>query len=409
MNIRNFKVSCKTTSLLVFLLTSLAFAYTCNTPATGSGDGGNPPNPCLTDPFGSTCGDDFLQARVNYCITAGNASETRCNTLFTEASASANTCPVNPFSDTCSIANGAFTTYADTARMNRLSFCETTGNETNALCMGANLTNICNFDPFSTICTGYPNILDLQVANCRNSGTDSSCTELLLAKENDLPAYPALPVATTRRGFLEGTATGIDTTGFTVRPNEFGSLNFTATAGTGDDEVSLGGAATDGVAWTETTIASNRFNNYAGIFSGTNMGTVLIRAESETGAMVDWKGIIQSNGILTSTVDPTPFTLNVDLFNRTLKTYIIINSIFAFSIDGTYDAKGLISGTVLRGEYADSADPSSFIATNSGIPNVNNHYGMLTGLIGANGVVAAFHSDITAHGYSGGFLVPIPE
>ncbi len=42
MIIQNFKVSCKTTSLLVFLIASLAFAYTCSSPTTSGGDdGGN--------------------------------------------------------------------------------------------------------------------------------------------------------------------------------------------------------------------------------------------------------------------------------------------------------------------------------------------------------------------------------
>ncbi|MCA8835934.1 MAG: hypothetical protein K8953_12715, partial [Proteobacteria bacterium] len=323
-------------------------------------------------------------------------------------------CLENPFATACESVS-AFTTFA-LARTNRVTFCEIGGNESNALCMDTTLTNLCEFNPFSTACIGHPDTPDLQVASCsdvNNNNKDPSCTEVGLVKENDLPAYPALPVATTERerGFLEGGTAGISTTGFTTQTAGTGKLDATATATKGDVTVSLGGAATDGVAWVEIRLANNNLNYYAGIFSGTNMGAPLVRPATETGAEVTWKGIIQSNNVLGNAIGtPTPFDLEVDLFNRTLETYIIINSIHAFSIDGSYDAKGLISGTTLRGEYTTTADPNTFIAEAApGTPNSNNHTGVLTGLIGEKGAVAAFHSDIGVTPYSGGFIAkPTP-
>ena len=379
--------------------------------ANGLCTGENLMNVCVFDPFNAICFTDatYLPNRVNNCITDGNAGETKCDNLFTESAS--NDCLTNPFTDACKV-DGAFGTYADMARTKRVSFCEIGGNESNTFCMDTILTNLCEFNPFSTSCIGHPDTPDLQIASCsdvNNNNKDPSCTEVLLVKENDLPAYPALPVATTRRGFLEGTTTGIDTTGFTRVPTGNGNLDFTATAGEGEAMVSLGGAATDGVAWEEIEFSSSSFGYYAGIFSGTNMGAPLVRPATETGAMVTWKGIIQANGILNTTASlasSTPFDLEVDLFNRTLEAYIPYSGVFAFSIEGSYDARGLISGTVLRGEYMDNTNKNTFIAEGGvpGTPNSNNHSGVLTGLIGAKGAVGAFHSDITAHGYAGGFV-----
>ena len=397
----------------------LTFCNDSDNVANGLCTGANLMNVCVADPFNAICFTDatYLPARITNCITGGNAGDMKCDTIVSDSTMNTELtdCLENPFATACESVS-AFTTFA-LARTNRVSFCEIGGNESNALCMDTTLTNLCEFNPFSTACIGHPDTPDLQVASCsdvNNNNKDPSCTEVGLVKENDLPAYPALPVATTRRGFLEGGTAGIDTTGFTRVPTGDGSLNATATAGSGEDMVSLGGAATDGVAWAEIRLDNGILNYYAGIFSGTNMGATLVKPATATGAMVDWKGVIQGNNILDNLIgSPTPFTLNVDLFNRTLKAYVSVDSdtIFAFSIDGVYDAKGLISGEVLRGIYTNSADPTTFRATNTAgtQPNTNNHTGILTGLIGAKGAVGVFHSNTLAGAYSGGFLaVPTP-
>ena len=359
---------------------------------------------CKANPFDTSnacMADTYLPERIAECIADGNADDPKCPMLFTATASKA--CLTNPFTDACKT-DGDFGTYADDARMNRITFCETMGNERDTLCMNTNLMNLCVFNPFSTACTGHPDTPDLQVASCRDDGNDnkhSTCGEVLLVKENDLPAYPALPAVATPVGFLEGGTAGISTTGFTPVVANSGSLNATATAGTGEAMVSLGGAATDGVAWTRinfTDVSADGF--YAGIFSGTDMGAVLVKPAIGTKAKVDWKGIIQGTDN-TLALDARPFTLNVDLYNRTLKAFVLhlTDSSTAFSIDGEYDAKGLISGTTLFGFYANRDIPDQR-TLNSPLSVT----GTLTGLIGAKGAVGAFHGDTTSNAYSGGFI-----
>ncbi len=312
-------------------------------------------------------------------------------------------CIVNPFTDTCKADDSAFTTYADDARVNRITFCETMGNERDTLCLNTNLTNLCVFSPFSTACTGHPDTPDFQVASCRDDGNNnkhSTCPEVLLAKENDLPAYLALPAVATPVGFLEGTPTGVDTTGFTPVVNNSGSFDATATAGTGEAMVSLNGATTDGVAWTRINFTDSATEGfYAGIFSGTDMGAVLVKPAIGTKAKVDWKGIIQGTDN-TGALDARPFTLNVDFYNETLKAFVLhpTDPTFAFSIDGTYDAKGLISGTTLFGIYTNRDTDQRTLNTSLSVT------GTLTGLIGQKGAIGAFHSDGTSNSYAGGFI-----
>ncbi|MGU9963510.1 MAG: hypothetical protein ACNYPD_05310 [Candidatus Halichondribacter symbioticus] len=376
--------------------------------ANGLCTGANLMNVCVADPFNAICFTDatYLPARITNCIMAGNAGDMKCDTIVSDNTMNdaITNCLENPFATACESVS-AFTTFA-LARTNRVTFCEIGGNESNALCMDTTLTNLCEFNPFSTACIGHPDTPDLQVASCsdvNNNNKDPSCTEVGLVKENDLPAYPALPATTRPTGFLEGGTEGISTTGFTTQTAGTNSLNFTATAGEGEAMVSLGGADTDGVAWAVVNLTNSSLGYYAGIFSDTNMGAPLVRPATATGAEVTWKGIIQSNGVLDGVFGSAiPFTLNVDLFNRTLETYIIINNIQAFTIDGNYDAKGLIGGTTLRGQYMTTADPDT-------LERAGRSMGTLTGLIGEKGAVAAFHSDGTAGGYSGGFLAkPTP-
>ena len=376
--------------------------------ANGLCTGENLMNVCVADPFNAICFTDatYLPARITNCITGGNAGDMKCDTIVSDSTMNdaITNCLENPFATACESVS-AFTTFA-LARTNRVTFCEIGGNESNTLCMDTTLTNLCEFNPFSTACIGHPNTPDLQVASCRdvnNNSKDPSCTEVLLVKENDLPAYPALPATTRRTGFLEGGTLGISITGFTDTTSS-GSLNFTATAGSGENAVSLGGAATDGLAWKQIRFVDNTFGFYAGIFSGTNMGAPLVRPATATGAMVEWKGIIQGTDN-TRFNAATPFTLNVDLFNRTLKAFLPspTNNNTAFDINGTYNAKGIISGTTSYAFYTDNTDKNTFDSTSF------NSMGLLTGLIGEKGAVAAFRSNTQVSGYSGGFIaVPPP-
>ncbi|MCA8833745.1 MAG: hypothetical protein K8953_01560, partial [Proteobacteria bacterium] len=64
-------------------------------------------------------------------------------------------------------------------------------------------------------------------------------------------------------------------------------------------------------------------------------------------------------------------------------------------IDGTFDAKGVITGKVHWAEFADDTNPNATLERN----------GTLSGLIGVDGAVAVFISDATGDvGYAGGFI-----
>ncbi|MGU9963351.1 MAG: hypothetical protein ACNYPD_04505 [Candidatus Halichondribacter symbioticus] len=362
---------------------------------------------CKGNPFGAGCGEYFAPARITDCITVASTEATKCDTITTDAMMNEDItdCLDNPFDITCESVTAFMPNFAD-ARTNRVTFCE--ANDSNALCISANLTNLCGFNAFSTLCTSGTYLSNRQSQCAMNTSTHTSCPTLLsgLADASDLPTYPALPDTERPVGFLEGTPTGVDTTGFTPVVANTDSLNFTATAGTGDAMVSLNGLATDGVAWARIDFTGDVSDGfYAGILSGTNMGAPLVKPATATGAKVTWKGIIQGTDN-TGALDARPFTLNVDLYNRTLKAFVLhpTDAISAFSIDGTYTAEGIISGTTLFGVYMNRD-----IADQRTLDSNFSFTGTLTGLIGEKGAVAAFHSNTPSNGYSGGFIAKPPE
>ena len=82
--------------MLLCLIASLAFAYTCSSPTTSGGDdgttgddgnggdnGGNPPKPCSEDPFGSHCFTDTTYdtpraTRITKCLIRANVDDPTC-------------------------------------------------------------------------------------------------------------------------------------------------------------------------------------------------------------------------------------------------------------------------------------------------------------------------------------------
>ena len=158
-----------------------------------------------------------------------------------------------------------------------------------------------------------------------------------------------------------------------------------------------------------------RTNNYfaAGILSGTDLGAPLT---AET-AMGEWKGRISafSNRYLSPAINNKDFTLTVtyDGSGGTVSAFVrdssqVISSTDPpshYKIDGTYDSKGVIRGTVIVGRFEDgdaSATPTHLI-----VPNSANS---LTGLIGERGAVGAFQNYISGsqshqqYGFAGGFV-----
>ncbi len=410
--------------MLLCLVTSLAFAYSCNATTTGTtgdggnggddgngGDGGGNTTDCTTTPFHNDCltDTDALALRVTHCITAGNASETRCNALFTGgASASANTCPVNPFSDTCSIANGAFTTYADTARTNRVTFCN--ANSGNNLC-GPITT--CEATPFASSCGAYfAETRATRITKCSiRANVDSTCTGALANPnvatwlKSFTTALGTTPASTNppRYGFLQGGATTVD----------FGSLRLSngsnpvvRTLNLRDatyNNVALGGNVEDGIAYFEARIGSND-GGYAGIFSGTNLGAPLPAYVAESEPIVVWNGKFGVRG--SNSIVNRDFTLNVNLQTRKIDAFVQQNDTTHYKLDGDFNDKGVIvNGTVVLGNFTGN-DKDMVI-----LPDANHKLGILTGLIGQEGAVGVFIADDAAAGtrnYSGGFVAKAP-
>ena len=156
------------------------------------------------------------------------------------------------------------------------------------------------------------------------------------------------------------------------------------------------GNTTDGLAYFNGGIVQ-----YAGILSGTNLGAPV----TETTGTAEWSGFIQGSTLYGA---PTAFPLTVGFTGTggTLDAFIPIASttIVAFTIDGDFDAKGVITGIVLRRIYTDNTDSSTFDDDNR-----NNSAGKLSGLIGQEGAVGVFVNNPESNGvFSGGFVAAPP-
>ncbi len=187
--------------------------------------------------------------------------------------------------------------------------------------------------------------------------------------------------------------------------NHSGSLNL---AGTRFGEVTQSGVAfvTEGIS--RTTLTSGQ--SFAGLLSGTDLGAPITSA-SQVG---EWKGQFKSIGAYyygdatteqqrISTTFDTDFTLTVtfgavvgvDGSAGSIEAFVATHGISRyFLLKGTYDDKGVITGTVLAGLF-DNHQRSNPSATINGV---------LTGLIGVEGAVGAFVSNADNYNYAGGFV-----
>ena len=213
----------------------------------------------------------------------------------------------------------------------------------------------------------------------------------------------AIPTVTGgNNGFLAGGAYGLFQAE-AIALTQGGSLNL---AGAGFEEVTQSGVAfvTDGIS--RTTLTSGK--SFAGLLSGTDLGAPI----SDANQVGEWKGQFKSVGgyyfggasradqYINTAVD-TDFTLTVTFGDVSGKAGSIEAFVSTSGIDrrfllaGTYDDKGVITGTVLAGLFNndDKSNPSATIN------------GVLTGLIGIEGAVGAFVSNKDNYNYAGGFVV----
>ncbi|MCA8835667.1 MAG: transferrin-binding protein-like solute binding protein, partial [Proteobacteria bacterium] len=357
--------------------------------ANGLCTGENLMNVCVADPFNAICFTDatYLPARITNCITGGNAGDMKCDTIVSDSTMNdaITNCLENPFATACESVS-AFTTFA-LARTNRVSFCEIGGNESNALCMDTTLTNLCEFNIFSTACIGQPNIPNLRVASCLDDGNmnkDPSCAEVLLVNHADYlatfatppPATVAAAVASTAilSHFLSVGEGGIDTTGLgDVTPVTL------RLGGDNDDE----GDNPNGVTFVDGEI-QREIQGFVGLLPTTNLGAPLVEAPMDT----TWEGRYLSG--LDLTTYPITFTVNFGTKKITgadTQTYIT-----DFDLDFT--ATGVITGNVSAslGGRTDTAP--------------------VRGLIGEQGLVGAFaNTDGGTRGgtFYGGFVAENPS
>ena len=227
-----------------------------------------------------------------------------------------------------------------------------------------------------------------KIASCLLSGA-TGCdatfehpnTATWLNSFRDDTPLAALNTTTAKNQFLLGTADGIDTTG----------TNATATT------LAIANDAKNGVGF---FTANSKF--YAGLFSGANLGEPLDNG-TQAGT---WTGNLRA--VIGSSATPSavlPMTLHVIYADsgatRVINAFVPVSGTTHFLLDGTFTAEGVIEGTVNYGAFTGGVEttPAGGRATN----------GILTGIIGQDGALGAFHSNESeTSGYAGGFIATKP-
>ena len=220
-------------------------------------------------------------------------------------------------------------------------------------------------------------------------------------------AATTLTTAPTANAFVHGVAAGLSlpATGITTA-----NLNL-ATGST------LTGDAMDGVAFASTD-ANPVF--YAGLINTTDLGAPLTMATAG-GA---WTGLFQAVGAAGYSADAKAFTLTVDFGTTAFNAHVAAGAstvldasganVNSYYLAGTFDAAtGLMTGTIIRGDYSAGADADAAralaVTALGDTTGVTDGRGTVTGLIGQGGAIGAFISTATgATGYAGGFVANNP-
>ena len=313
-----------------------------------------------------TCGTDFNPVRMVFCGTTLNAFDPLCT--------------ANNLADT-----GA-----------QMAFCMITQNAFDGRCVeglknaAAQLAycKLSTSDPFGTDCGGTA-FKEARVEFCMAKPTTLACDTDLHGEElvynanpceglstpectvevADLPTYPATPNATTTNEFLAITATT--------------ASSLTAVVPT---TLYITESTTNGMAFFTENSAY-----YAGILAGTDLGAPIV--ETTTTAL-KWQGDFRAvAGIAEAVVgadngDDFELDITFDGDEGTIDTLFNVGGTgFYYSIDGTFDDKGVISGDILFGTIVGVRENRQIVTDHE-----NYSPGTLTGLIGQNGAVGAFIS-----------------
>ena len=193
---------------------------------------------------------------------------------------------------------------------------------------------------------------------------------------------------TTGNKFLQGTETGLNTTG--LRDFTADSFNFQTATYNG---MLFGGSATEGVAFQYGNIGGKRYY-YAGLLSGTDLGPPLTTV---TNAM--WYGrivVLQNRawyltpaGKIFGDID---LTVNYDGNNNGT----IHGSYGEYTVNGTFDSKGIMGGNVTRSKIDTytrlifGENDSAQKVTSPPYSFTRRVVGPLTGLIGQTEAVGVF-------------------
>ncbi len=365
---------------------------------------------CAANPFGASCiaEDINVEARITDCITAGNAGDAKCASLTSDTAMNTaiNTCLANPFDDSCTASSFTFSTYADMARTNRVSFCGMTGNETDALCPP--VVRTCQTNPFGASCGAY--FESTRITHCGNNPTEAPC---VVNTADWLAGFDTPPTAgdytrTETIEFLQGTANGLDA----------GTVKFGGGVPT-PSILTLGGEAKNGMAWFEafSGVGGDRTPTrlYSGIFSGTSLGAPLTSADASV--TVPWAGKFGWRfymSLSSGSSHPSPdtgkdFDLTVDFANNEIRAFVkrsnAADNTDHFLLKATFDGTGRFEGTINHGAFAGSVEAGAQTDVTNGI---------VTGIIGKQGAVGAFISNeadiaTTDNAFAGGFVAAPPS
>ena len=419
--------------------------------------------PCMQNPYDTNCGAFFGTAdqdknaqlfRTNHCeaqITAGTVtSDDLCDSYLEDGIA----CKSNPFRTT-PVVNCSGNTKYNGARQTIVEECES-GART-AGCT-SNFINTCLDNPFarfqvsatdeslipdneacgalhfdSTRLKSQTRLVNECRAGTRTGGAETACgsseDSVINSCNNDpfgsyqgdpcAPAYfDGARVAACTDATTAGTA---DCTGILTRPNTAAWLESFATplvaldtnSATAINQFLLGTAngidtrGTDAIATTLTigndaTIGVGFFTTnsrfYAGLFDGANLGAPL----SDTTKNGEWTGSLQAVvGSASTDTTELPMTLMVTYGSTNSVNAFVASGSNHFLLDGTFTAEGIIEGTVNYGGFTGGVK-----TTPTGGRGTN---GTLTGIIGQDGALGAFHSTATGtNGYAGGFVATKP-
>ncbi len=365
------------------------------------------------DPFHPFCDSeiDKQRKRVEICSEGNNANHPGC-----AGALAVHGCIADPFAANCK-SDSAFAT----ARQNRINFCNGSGVE-DALCKTDKLANICDYAPFSPICSKHAGSAgrrtEVAFNECRNNGTgvddchgiapaladgdkrpntatwaDSFVT---FADYNGLGDKPDIPG---KSQFLKGSPDGFQSEGIYIySQNFYKNLNLSNARFA---NINLGGFYGDGVGyfWGRH---NNVYSGYARISSGTDLGAPVSEV---SGTTASWVGQIQAFG---KTLNGgrrgvnKGFVLEVTFGNDdadkagSIAAFVRTEGNFNYLLSGTFDNHGVISGTTTW---------ANFINRDRNATTGEKNLGTLTGLIGQEGAVGGFHSNYSGEkSYGGGFV-----